>query len=87
MDSARKREIASQTIGVLPGGPVSGAVSTAMSVEAALTIAQLEPEISRLKNRITVLEQDICSQRRDQSRFEANLSNRSREADQLACII
>lgn len=83
LDAARKREIAGQATGRLPGGPVS----TAVTVEAALTIARLESEISTLENRNRRLEQNIRSQERNRTRFESNLSSLSREADQLACVI
>lgn len=87
LDVARKRELAGQAVGALPGGSMIGGISTAMSVEAALAIARLEPEILALESRIPSLEQDIRIQQRNQSRFEANLSNLSGEANQLACVI
>ena len=87
LQAARNREIAGQAVGLLPGGPASGAASTAITVEAALAISQLEAEQDRLENDIPRREQDMRIRQQNHSRFEAALSSLSREANQLACII
>ena len=74
-------------MGLLPGRPASGAASTAITVEAALAISQLEAEQDRLENEIPRLEQNMRIRQQNHSRFETALSSLSREANQLACII
>ena len=87
LEAARNREIAGQAIGLLPGGPASGAASTAITVEAALAISQLEADMGRLENEVPRLKQDMGIRQQNHSRFETALSSLSLEANQLACII